>query len=222
MIKSLNKSDILVTPFEAHKTWEINNLEPSDLILWTSQSIDSHGNTLLLTGFISSTYIDYGDNSPTYPITNSLSSLALQQQTSEFISYERGIYDATLQYPTASFYPSYPYTNVDGTYMNVVYAANKHLFYNEYDNFTKTFGMESADLAQTNRTLTPAMDVFIIPQSKFGQKIVPNSVKIIDTSLDKEYTLIDDGNCNLIFSGSVYSKYQINNLNITCSDSYTN
>jgi hypothetical protein len=227
MIKSLNKSDILVTPFEANKNWDVDNLNPSDLILWMSQSIDLRtGITSSLIGNISLTYIDYGDNNagydPTviYPITNSYCNLALQQQSNGYVTYRKGVFNQNIIYPTASFYTAssnqYNATenpiNVDGTYMNIVYSENKHLFYNNYNNFTKTFGMETADLSSTHRILTDTMDVFTIPQKKFGEKLVPNSIKILDDSLDKEYSLIDDGNCNLIFSGSVFSKYEINNL----------
>jgi hypothetical protein len=221
MIKSLNKNDVLVTPFEAQKTWETNNLNPLDLILWMSQSIDlSTGITSSLTGTIALTYIDYGDNSVGYPITNSFCSLALQQQDSEYIIYQKGTQDFNVLYPTASFYDASSkfYTasenprNIDGTYTSIIYESNKHLFYNGYNNFTKTFGMESADLTETNRLLTDNMDVFTIPQSKFGEKIIPNSLKMFDSSLDREYVILDDGKCNLIFSGSVFSKYEMNSL----------
>jgi len=226
MIKSLNKSDILVTPFEAQKNWDNNNLDPSDLILWTSKSFDSNGEPILLTGGISHIYIDYGDNTfdplsgLPYPITNSYCDLASQQQSAGYVDYQKGVYNPSIIYPTASFYtassefynPNTNPLNIDGTYMNLIYDANKHLFYNNYNNFTKTFGMESADLSITNRILTNTMDVFTIPQQKFGQKIVPHSVNIIDKSFDKTYHVIDDGNCNLVFSGSVFSTYQIDNL----------
>jgi hypothetical protein len=227
MIKSLNKSDILVTPFEANKNWNVNTLNPTDLILWMSQSIDpASGITSSLTGNISHIYIDYGDNNAgynptvTYPITNSYCNLALQQQSGEYVVHQRGVFNSSIIYPTASFYTSESKyynsssnpQNIDGTYMNIIYAANEHLFYNNYGNFTQTFGMENADLASTHRILTNTMEVFNIPQNKFGEAVVKNSVVIVDDSLDKEYTIVDDGNCNLIFSGSVFSKYGTNNL----------
>jgi hypothetical protein len=205
MIKSLSKTDILISPFSAQKNWEVDNLNPSDLILWMSQSIDPiTGITSSITGGISLTYIDYGDNSIQYPITNSYCDIALQQQTQGYVTYQKGVYNKNLIYPTASNVASTP-QNLDGTYTNLIYAQNQHLYYNPYNNFTQTFGMESADLAQTNRTITDTMDVFTVPQNKFGDKIVPNSVMIVDDSLDKPYTIVDDGNCNLIFSGSVFT-----------------
>jgi hypothetical protein len=72
--------------------------------------------------------------------------------------------------------------------------------------------MENADLSSTNRLLTNTMDVFTIPQNKFGRTIVPNTINILDNSLDKPYTIVDDGKCNLIFSGSVFATYEIDNL----------
>lgn len=227
MIKSLNRGDILVTPFEAQKNWDNNNLIPFDLILWQSQSINTiSGVTSSLTGYISHTYLDYGDNTTDpisgtpYPITNSYCNLALQQQTLGYVKYQKGVFNQSVLYPTASFYTasskyynssSNP-RNIDGTYMNIVYDATKHLFYNNYNNFTKTFGMETADLTVTNRFLTNTMDVFTVPRINFGEKILPNSVVIRDSSFDKPYTIIDDGNCNLIFSGSIFSTYEIDNL----------
>ena len=221
MIKSLNKSDILVTPFEAQKNWEDNDLDPSDLILWQSQSIDVNtGITSSLTGDISVMYIDYGDNSINYPTTQSYCELALQQQDLGFVHYQKGVLLANIQYPNANFYTASsinynPLTNprnIDGTYMGLIYEQNKHLFYNNYNNFTKTFGMEGADLSITNRNLTNTMDVFTIPQVKFGETLIPNTINIIDKSFDKTYNIIDDGNCNLIFSGSVFSKFQVDSL----------
>ena len=209
MIKSLNKSDVLVTPFEAQKSWEVDNLNPQDLILWSSQSNS---------GPISFTYIDYiGENL----ITNSYCNLALQQQQDfGYVKYQRGIFNTNILYPSSSFYTSSsPYynstlnpQNIDGTYMDVIYSEYKHLFYNDYNNFTKTFGMENADVSLTRRTITDYMDVFTIPQQKFGEKIVPNSVKILDTNLDKLYTIVDDGNCNLIVSGGFFSTYEVDSL----------
>jgi hypothetical protein len=236
MIKSLNKSDILVTPFEAKKNWEVDNLNPTDLILWMSQSIDPiTGITSSLTGNISHIYIDYGDNnagydpSVVYPITNSHCNLALQQQNTGYISYQKGVFNQDILYPTASFYTasSIYYNsesnprNIDLTYKNIIYTETEHLFYNTYNNFTKTFGMENADLTLTSRVLTDTIDVFTIPRSKFGEKLIPNSIKIIDDSFDKKYTIVDDGNCNLIFSGSVFSTYEknylLNNLSASIS-----
>ena len=212
MIKSLSKPDILVTPFNAQKKWVVDNLDPSDLIVWMSQSIDPiTGITSSLTGSVSLTYIDYGDNSAQYPITNSYCDIALQQQENGYITYQKGVYNPYLIYPTASNISSTP-KNLDGTYMNLVYAQNQQMYYNTFNNFTQTFGMESADLSTTNRTITDTMDVFSIPQNKFGDKIVPNTVIITDNSLDKTYNIIDDGNCNLIFSGSVFSVIETDNL----------
>jgi hypothetical protein len=221
MIKSLDKTDVLNTPFQAIKNWEVNNIDPSDLILWMSQSIDlNSGITSSLTGDISLTYIDYGDNSPGYPITNSNCNIALQQQTEGYVTYRKGTVNPNVLYPTSSFYtsnlPNYDAKtnpqNIDRTYTNLIYIENQHLFYNNYNNFTQTFGMESADLSTTNRLLTNTMDVFTVPQNKFGNKIVPRTVFIVDDSLDKPYTIIDDGNCNLIFSGSVFSTIEIDTL----------
>lgn len=217
MIKSLNNNDIIVTPFITNREWETDNSNP-DLILWMSQS-----NGQLLTGSIACTYIDYGDNSAQYPITNSYCNLLTQQQDNTDINYikiQKGIYNPNTLYPNTSFNV---YTdpndlldrnkiNIDGTYTNIVYTANQHLFYNNYNNFTKTFGLESADESKIIKNLTYEMDVLTIPVNNFGETIVPKTVRIKDYNLDDENIIIDDGNCNLIISGSIFSKYCKNNL----------
>lgn len=216
MIKSLNKNDILVTPFTAQKNWEVNTFDPSDLILWQSQSYNIDGTTSSYSGSVSFTYIDYGDNNPNvYPITNSYCNIATQQQDLANITHQQGVFNTGVFYPTSSFSfqtDSQNPKNLDGTYMSLVYEQNKHLFYNNYNNFTQIFGANSADLSLTNRNITSTMDVFTIPPSRIADGILPNTVVITDKSLDKTYQIIDDGNSNLIFSGSLFSSYEINNL----------
>lgn len=217
MIKSLNNNDIIVTPFITNKEWETDNSNP-DLILWMSQS-----NGQLLTGSIACTYIDYGDNSPQYPITNSYCTLLTQQQDNVDINYiniQKGVYNPNIIYPISNFKqnteleqePDRNKINIDGTYTDVVYATTQHLFYNNYNNFTKTFGLETADESKIIKNLTYEMDILNIPINNFGETIVPKTLKIKDYVLGNDNLIIDDGNCNLIISGSIFSRYCINDL----------
>ena len=48
-----------------------------------------------------------------------------------------------------------------------------------------------------------------ISKNQFGEKIIPNSLTISDTLGEIEYTIIDDGNTNLILNGQYFSKYQV-------------
>ena len=197
MIKSLYKNDTFASPFVAKKTWRTQNVDPEDLILWMSGS---------LTGSISYTYIDYGDGLSS-AITNSYCDLALQQQTAnEFVLYQQGLNIEGTFYPSSSTYYNTSSNNIntDGTYKNIVYNTNKQLFYNTHHDPTKIFGIENLDLSTTTRNLTDDMDVFTIPSDHFGEKIVPQSVLIAT----KNNYIFDDGNCNLVLSGSHFSNYQ--------------
>jgi len=201
MIKSLNRDDIQVTPFIAAKTWNLQNTDNNDLILWVSGS---------LTGSVALTYIDYGDGT-TNPITNSLCNLALiPQSNNNVVKYQHGINNLPTFYPANSIYydsGSNP-QNKDGTYMNIVYDTYNKLFYNTYDDPTKLWGLENINLSGSNRILTDTMDVFSLNKFQFGDKIVPNSVLIQDNGGEIHYTITDDGNTNLILDGEYFSKFQ--------------
>jgi hypothetical protein len=202
MIKNLNKDDIQVTPFISSKSWNLQNVDDSDLILWMSGS---------LSGSLSLIYIDYEDGTSS-PITNSFCDLALQQQDSQIqIQYQRGIKNENTFFPSTNQYyisASNPLNN-DGTYMGVVYNTNKKLFYNTYDNPTQLWGLENINLQDNTRLLTDAMDVFSLKKNQFGEKIVPHSILIQDNLGEINYTIIDDGKTNLILSGSYFSNFQI-------------
>lgn len=200
MIKSLNKDDIQVTPFIARKVWNPNNVEDTDLILWQSGS---------LSGSLSHTYIDYGDGTSS-PTTNSICDLSLQQQIDDFVGYQRGLNITGTFYPVGneSYSSASNPLNTDGTYMRMVYNTNKQLFYNTYNNPVNLWGVENFNLSNTYRILTDVMDVFTIPKNYFGEKIVPYTVQLTDNQGDTTYTVVDDGKCNLILSGSYFTTYQ--------------
>ena len=202
MIKSLNRDDIQVTPFIAAKTWNLQNIEGNDVLLWVSGS---------LSGSLSLTYIDYGDGSSTYPITSSDCGLALVPQSNDVtLNYQRGIKTSGIFFPSSSQYYSSASNpiNIDGTYMGLVYNTNKNLFYNTYDNPTQIWGLENINLHTSNRILTDSMDVFNLSRFQFGEKIVPNTVIIQDNAGEIDYTIIDDGKTNLILNGDYFSKFQ--------------
>ena len=45
-------------------------------------------------------------------------------------------------------------------------------------------------------------------QNYFGEKIIPNTVQLTDNQKDTIYTVVDDGKCNLILSGSYFTTFQ--------------
>lgn len=201
MIKNLNRDDIQVTPFIAAKTWNLQNIEDEDLILWMSGSES---------GSLSHIYIDYGDGLSTSSV-NSSCNLALQQQDSQLtLTYQRGISGSVTYFPIDNPYydsGSQP-VNQDGTFMSVVYTVNKQLFYNTYDNPTQIWGLENINLNSNHRLLTDAMDVFTLSKNQFGEKIIPHSVVIQDNLGEIDYKIVDDGNTNLILDGIYFSTFQ--------------
>lgn len=199
MIKTLNRNDIQITPFIAVKTWHLQNLDNDDLILWMSGS---------LSGSISHIYYEYGDGTEDRYVNQSCS-LAVQQQNLD-VSYHRGVEMTGTFFPVSDsqYNETTNPVNLDGSYMRLVYNTNKQLFYNVYGDPTKIFGLEDINLNNSTRVLSGVMDEFTIPKSKFGDKIVPSSVSLRDSFGGDNYTITDDGETNLILSGSYFSTYQ--------------
>ncbi len=201
MIKNLQHNDIGLTPFIATTTWNPQNVRNSNLILWSSGS---------LSGSISMTYLDYGDGSTATSSINSSCSLALSPQSGSILAYQRGLNISGTFFPTSSIYynsASNP-LNLDYSYMRLVYTMHKNLFYNSYNNPSQIYGLENINLQASTRLLTNVMDIFTLKQTQFGEKILPNSVRIVDTFGDEPYILIDDGNTHLKLSGSYFINYQ--------------
>lgn len=200
MIKSLKSNDVQVTPFIAKKTWNIQNKVNLGKLLWVSGSTS---------GSLSHIYIDYGAGDSA-PITNSYASLAYVPLGREDVIYQRGAHI------TGTFYPlNTPYynsesnpVNRDGTYHRMVYDTYRKLFYNTASSPVNLYGLESLNLNDTIRILTDKMDVFKLTRNQMGEKIIPNSVIIYDTTGDVNYTITDDGRGNLKLSGSFFSTYQ--------------
>lgn len=201
MIKSLSRDDIQTTPFIARKSWNPQNVRNDDLILWMSGS---------LSGSISHMYIDYDDGTVA-PYLNTGCKLALQQQENIELIYQQG------KKFTGSFFPvGHAYydesanpTNYDLTYKGAIYNTNKELFYNTRHDPTLIFGLENINLSDDIKPLTDIMDVFSLTRDQLGERIVPKSVSIVDNLLDESYKLVDDGNTNLVISGSYFSNWQV-------------
>lgn len=200
MIKSLKKNDIRTTPFTATKTWNPQNKKHKDLILWQSGSISG---SLLLT------FRDFNDGTNS-SLTYASSAIAFQQQDDDYLRYREGFAFSGSISPTGSIYYDSVLSekNVDGTYKQIVYATTKHLFYKESEDPTKIFGLESLDSSKVNRSLPQKISTFNVPQNKFGEKIVPNTVEINHEIQGTNYKVVDDGNSNLILEDSTFINYQ--------------
>lgn len=205
MIKSIKKNDIRTTPFTAAKTWNPQNKVHKDLILWQSGSTS---------GSLSLVFKEFNDGTVP-PYTYISSALCLQQQEDDFIRFREGVNLTGSMSPTGSFYydPILSEKNIDGTYKTVLYTTTKHLFYKESQDPTKIFGLESLDSSKVNRNLPNKISTFNIPQNKFGEKVIPNTVEITHEIQGKTYSVVDDGNSNLVINDKTFVNDQDVNIN---------
>ncbi len=196
MLKALNINDTLVTPYTATKDWHLSNSEDTDLILF--EHTGSDGNPIA----VAVEFIDYGDGSGG-PFVNNSCSLANEKQSLNKASFREG------KKTTGTFFPDEP-QNLDGTYKRIVYSQIQGMFYNNYRDPTKMWGMEEIDFdkSQAKKFLTDKFVILDVPTIIMGEKILPNSVEINDTTSDNDYTIIDDGHTNLFIGTSVFSKQQ--------------
>jgi len=211
MIKSLKRNDIRSTPFVANKSWNSQNQTFDNTISWQS---GSQSGSLFLS------FVDYKDGTQ---LSSHSSSIAYQQQDPDFLRFRIGQeITGTTFYPTSSKYydSSVNPTNIDGTYQGLVYNTLKNLFYKETANPTQIFGLESLNPVDVNRTLTKQINVFNVPQNKFGEKIVPNSIEIKQQLDDGHFVVIDDGNTNLKLSGSHF--FDVQNAMYNCVSAIIN
>jgi hypothetical protein len=103
-----------------------------------------------------------------------------------------------------------PQNNTTGKYKRLVYQEIKNMFYNTYKDPTKIWGIEHIDFpkSRTKRFLSDTVRVFNIPRKNFGEKLVENSIKLIDNALDDAFLITDDGYGNLVASETLFSKVQ--------------
>jgi hypothetical protein len=193
MFKPLKQFQIQLTPFQAAKAWNLNNVDNDDLLLFESTG-SGDGEPLALE------YFDYSSGAP---ILNYACNIALENQEADSAIYREGLKIS------GPFYESEP-QNPDGTYKRSIYYQIKTSFYNDYRDPTKILGIENIDFenSQTKRKLADRLRMFDIPRRVFGDKIIPGTVKIFDTTLDNDYTVEDDGNGNLFAESNLFSKQQ--------------
>lgn len=192
MVKDLKKYHVILTPFNAAKKWSLNNIENNELLLFESTIADD-GEPLALE------YIDYNEGN-----INTNCNIALEQQNDDKILFQEG------EKLTGPFYPNIDPININGTYKRVIYAQIKTTFYNNYINPTQILGIDNIDIenSTTKRKLSDKVRILDIPRIVFGDKVIPNTLKIYDSTLDNNYTIIDDSNGNLIIDEFVFSNQQ--------------
>ena len=106
-------------------------------------------------------------------------------------------------------------TTINGKFKRVVHASIDHLYYRDfYNNNKASFG--GGNINKQFRILEDKAQVISMPQSKFGEEILPSSINIgvswsfaassASSVADRSgsWNLIDDGHGNLLVSGSNY------------------
>ena len=193
MLKNLHLNDTQLKSFVVTKYKELSNVTNEDLILMEDSG--SSGPPVGLE------YIDY---TPDTPIVSSGCNISLEQQSTDVIIPKDGTKTSGL------FYPNTEEVNLDGTYKRLIYSQIHNLFYNNYRDPSKMWGIENIDfdISKTKRFLSDGFILLDIPTNIFGEKLVKNSILIFDTNSDNNYTLTDDGNCNMFVMGNIFSRQQ--------------
>jgi len=196
MIKNLKLTSIQVTPFVATRDWTLSNTLNDALILLEQTGSDGEDLAIAWERII------YGDGLT--PYTSSQGAIALEQQNNDDVIYQEGISGSGL------FFPESEPINANGTYKRMVYTTIHNMFYNDYKDPTKIWGLENIDLHRdaAKKFIGEKIRSFMIPQANFGEKILEESVQLIDNSLDNEYEITDDGFSNLYARTNLFSRFQ--------------
>lgn len=193
MIKNFKRSDIQNTPFVATKPWVLTSFQNQDLVIVEEKPQEIP---------VAQEFIDYegGDG---LPILNRECNIALEQQDPDNVLYEEG------QKKDGMFYETDPKNNT-GTFKRLIYTQVKNAFYNEWNDPTKIFGMENIDFqtSDTKKFLSDEFRVFSISKDYFGEKMLENTILLIDNALDDNFKITDDGKGNIIAKENLFSRVQ--------------
>lgn len=119
-----------------------------------------------------------------------------------FVSSSYNFYDSSSSYEYG--YPLEP-QNSNGTYKRLIYNLVKNAYYN--NSVVNSFGLETLDSDKVVKILQNSLVRMTLPRVYFGEKIRPDSVVIIDSSKDKDYTIYDDKYGNLYVDGTNFINY---------------
>lgn len=134
---------------------------------------------------------------------------------SDKITISEGISCSGIFYDSGSPYynPITEPINANGEYKRITYSVARAMFYNDYNNPLKRFGVEYWDKdpitgIREHRSINKRVLVARIGNAYWGETIKPNSVRIADgSSLHDPYIIVDDGNTNLVLTGSQFPDF---------------
>lgn len=147
---------------------------------------------------------DFYTTTSVAPIRNDDFNLLLEEDDDRFVKIETGI--KIEKY--IRFLPVSESKNVNGTYKRLVYDQIKNSYYSDTKDPTKLLGLENIDLFldKSNRSIGDQIKVATLPQAYYGDAIQKGTVRVMDDSQEQSITFVDDGNGNVITSGSVFGK----------------
>lgn len=194
MIKNFKRNDIQNTPFVATKPWVLTSFINQDLVIVEEKPQEIP---------VAQEFVDY-EGGDELPILNRECNIALEQQDPNKTLYEEG------KKIDGIFYPESDLKNNTGTFQRLVYNQIKNAFYNDWNNPTKMFGMENIDFQTSNikKFLSDQFRVFTIPKNYFGEKMLENTILLVDNALDDNFQITDDGFGNIIAKQNLFSRVQ--------------
>lgn len=159
----------------------------------TSESIRNYPNP---SDFYTTTSVD--------SVRNDDFNLTLEEDDDRFVKVESGI--KIEKY--IRFLPVSESKNVNGTYKRLIYDQIKNSYYSDTKDPTKLLGLENIDLFldKSNRSIGNQIKVATLPQAYYGDAIQKGTVRVRDESQEQSITFVDDGDGNMITSGSVFGK----------------
>jgi hypothetical protein len=194
MIKNLKRNDVQTTPFITTKPWVLTSFHNQDLVLTETTSSNIP---------VAEEFVDY-EGGDELPILNRECNIALEQQVADTVIYEEG------EKGTGTFYPELEPVNLNGSFKRLVYTQIHNAFYNHWQNPTKMFGLENIDfqLSKTDKFLTDRFRLFNVSRTFFGEKMLENTIRLVDNSLDDNFEIVDDGCGNILATENLFSRVQ--------------
>lgn len=208
MIKFFKNEDVVFTKYSVSNKKTSNNIVPNDLFAGTTENFN----------FPIKLDVPECDNNKSGSCDESIVEtsyfLKISNDLTQTLDFQIGkkVDDNIVFYESSSVYYDQNVNpiNKDGSYKRQVYNTTKNMYYNDYNNSYNQFGFDGYDTSKATLNLANEFSSLKLRISETGNKILPKSVKINNQSGDIVSDVVDDGNNNLILSGSFFiNKFEI-------------
>lgn len=205
MIKFFKNQDIIVTRFVVTKDQVVDNILV-DLILGTN------GEQLPFPLIVPTIECDNNRSGSCVGNLNTdvyLANSAFVNSNIPEFNVGKYIPPSSVFYPSGSVHynPDTNPINVNGTYKGQIYNTVDKMYYNNYNNSYNQFGFNQLNVDTANLNLTNEFSLYSLKVSQAGDTIRPKSVIITNQSGDLLSDICDDGQNNLIVTGSNFTNY---------------